>query len=57
MKSISVNLPVVLNANIVDWEKVAYEILEDESLSDEDVLVIARKMKNGAEILEDSLDE
>lgn len=57
MKSISINLPVVLNANIIDWEKVAYEILEDDSLSDEDVLTISRQMKGAAEILEDSLDE
>ena len=53
MKSISINLPVVLNANIIDWEKVAYEILEDDSLSDEDVLTISRQMKGAAEILDE----
>ena len=37
MKSISVSLPVVLNANIIDWELLAYEIIEDDTVSDEDL--------------------
>ena len=48
MKSIMVSLPVVLNANIVDWEMLAYEIVEDDTLADEDLSKIARQMRLAA---------
>ena len=57
MKSISVSLPVVLNANIVDWEMLAYEIVEDDSIVDEDLTKIARQMRLAADIIEEAVPD
>ena len=35
MKSITVNLPVVINTNIIDWELLAYEIVEDDFIEND----------------------
>lgn len=57
MKSISVSLPVVLNANIIDWELLAYEIIEDDTVSDEDLTRIATQMRLAADIVEEAVPD
>ena len=57
MKSIMVSLPVVLNANIVDWEMLAYEIVEDDSIVDEDLSKIARQMRLAADSIEEAVPD
>ncbi len=55
MKSITVNLPVVINANIIDWELLAYEIVEDDFIENDELKTIARQMRLAAEIVEESI--
>lgn len=57
MKSISVSLPVVLNANIIDWELLAYEIIEDDTVSDVDLTKIATQMRLAADIVEEAVPD
>ena len=57
MKSISVSLPVVLNANIIDWELLAYEIIEDDTVSDGDLTKIATQMRLAADIVEEAVPD
>lgn len=55
MKSITVNLPVVINANIIDWELLAYEIVEDDFIENDELKTIARQMRLAADIVEESI--
>ena len=55
MKSITVNLPVVINTNIIDWELLAYEIVEDDFIENDELKTIARQMRLAADIVEESI--
>lgn len=54
-KSITVNLPVTINANIIDWELLAYEIVEDQNIENDELKSIARQMREAATIVEESI--
>ena len=55
VKSITVNLPVTINANIIDWELLAYEIVEDQNIENDELHSIANKMRYAAQIVEESI--
>jgi hypothetical protein len=54
-KSITVNLPVTINANIIDWELLAYEIVEDQNIENDELKTIATQMREAATIVEESI--
>jgi hypothetical protein len=54
-RAITVNLPITINANIIDWELLAYEIVEDQNIKNEELKKIARQMRVAAEIVEESV--
>ena len=54
-KAITVNLPITINASIIDWELLAYEIVEDQNIENEDLKKIARQMRDAALIVEESI--
>ena len=54
-RAITVNLPISINANIIDWELLAYEIVEDQNTKNDELKKIARQMRVAAEIVEESV--
>ena len=54
-RAITVNLPITINATIIDWELLAYEIVEDHNIKNEELKKIARQMRVAAEIVEESV--
>lgn len=54
-KAITVNLPITINASIIDWELLAFEIVEDQNIENEDLKKIARQMRGAAQIVEESI--
>jgi hypothetical protein len=55
VKSITVNLPVTINANIIDWELLAYEIVEDQNIENDELHSIAKNMRYAAQIVEEGI--
>ena len=54
-RAITVNLPITINATIIDWELLAFEIVEDQNIKNDELKKIARQMRVAAEIVEESV--
>lgn len=53
--SITVKLPITINATIIDWELLAYEIVEDQNIENDELRQIADAMRDAADIVEESI--
>jgi len=53
--SITVKLPITINATIIDWELLAYEIVEDQNIENDELRQIADAMREAADIVEESI--
>ncbi len=53
--SITVKLPITINATIIDWELLAYEIVEDQNIENDELREIADAMREAADIVEESI--
>lgn len=54
-RAITVNLPITINATIIDWELLAYEIVEDQNIENDELRSIAKNMRYAAEIVEEGI--
>ena len=53
--SITVKLPITINATIIDWELLALEIVEDQNIENGELRQIADAMREAADIVEESI--
>jgi len=53
--SITVKLPITINATIIDWELLAYENVEDQNIENDELRQIADAMREAADIVEESI--